>query len=159
MLSKHRFQLVGGIVILAIALAAFIAIYLPSSPALETGGREHCFGEWCIAAQSTAIGAQSVTVGVRVRSDAKQASQRPDHPQAWVIDKAGGQSGGPQHSLDRLLAPGDSYTTTLTFSVSEPGVCPSLLVSEGAWPQFLGLGYAASPFTERVQWRLCEIAK
>ena len=25
-------------------------------------------------------------------------------------------------------------------------------------PAFLGLGYAASPFTARVQWRLCEIA-
>lgn len=157
-MSKHRFQLVGGFVLLAIALAAFIAIAWPGNPAVETGGREHCFAEWCIAPQSTAIGAQTVTVGVRVRSDAKQASQRPDHPQAWVFG-AGRQSGGPQHTLDRLLAPGDSYTTTLTFSVAQPGVCPSLLVSEGAWPQFLGLGYAASPFTEKVQWRLCEIAK
>lgn len=125
---------------------------------METGGREHCFAEWCIAPQSTATGAQTVTVGVRVRSDAKQASQRPDHPQAWVIAAAGGQFGGPQYTLDRLLAPGDSYTTTLSFSVSQPGACPTFLVSEGAWPPFLGLGDAASPFTEEVEWRLCEIA-
>lgn len=46
----------------------------------------------------------------------------------------------------------------LTFSTSHPGTCPRLLVSEGEWPPFLGLGYAASPFTARVEWRLCEIA-
>jgi hypothetical protein len=28
-------------------------------------------------------------------------------------------------------------------------------VSEGAWPPFLGLGYAPSPFTERASWQLC----
>jgi hypothetical protein len=157
MLSKHRFQLVGGFVILAIALAAVITIAWPSKPTTEAGGHEYCFAEWCIAPRSTTEGAQTVTVRVSVRSDAKQASQRPDHPQAWVIDAAGRQIGGPQASLDRLLAPGDSYTTTLTFSVSQPGACPSLLVSEGAWPLFLGLGYAASPFTAKIQWRLCEI--
>jgi hypothetical protein len=157
-LSRFRVQVGGGLVVAAIVVGGAIAITRQSSPTTEAGGHEYCFGEWCIAPRSTTVGAQTVTVRVSVRSDAKQASQRPDHPQAWVLDLAGRQIGGPQHSLDRLLAPGDSYTTTLSFSVSQPGACPRLLVSEGAWPAFLGLGYAASPFTARVQWRLCEIA-
>jgi hypothetical protein len=157
-LSNPTFRLLSGLVIVVIVLAAVIAVGRQGKPTEETAGREHCFAEWCIAPQATTMSVQTVTVGVKVRSDAKQASQKPDHPQAWVIDAAGRQFGGPQHSLDRTLAAGDSYTTTLTFSVSQPGACPSLLVSEGAWPTFLGLGYAASPFTAKVQWRLCEIA-
>ena len=157
-LSIRRPQLLGGALVLVIAMIGVIAVDRVSSPAQEAGGHEYCFGEWCIAPQSTTIGAQAVTVRVRVRSDAKQASQRPDHPQAWVIDAKGGQIGGPQHTLDGLLAPGDSYMANLTFTTSHPGTCPRLLVSEGGWPPFLGLDYAASPFTSRVEWRLCEIA-
>jgi hypothetical protein len=144
-------------VVAAIVVGGAIALSRQNSPTTEAGGHEHCFAEWCIALRSTTVGAQTVVVRVTVRSDAKQASQRPDHPQAWVIDAAGRQIGGPQTSLDRLVAPGDSYTTTLSFGVSRPGACLSLLVSEGAWPPFLGLGYTASPFTAKVQWRLCEI--
>jgi len=141
-----------------IAVVGAIAVNWESSLAQEAGGHEHCFAEWCIAPQSTTIGPQAVTVRVRVRSDAKQASQKPDHPQAWVIDARGRESGGPQHLLDGLVAPDGSYLATLTFTISEPGTCPRLLVSEGGWPPFLGLGYAASPFTARVEWRLCQIA-
>ena len=157
-LSIRRPQLLGGVLVLVVAVVGAIAVDRESSPAQEAGGHEYCFAEWCIAPQSTTIGIEAVTVLVRVRSDAKQASQRPDHPQAWVIDATGRQIGGPQHALDGLLAPGDSYMATLTFSTSQPGTCPRLLVSEGGWPPFLGLGYAASPFTARVEWRLCEIA-
>lgn len=157
-LSRLRPQLLGGVLVLAIAAVGAIAVDRESSPALEAGGHEYCFAEWCIAPESATMGTQAVTVRVRVRSDAKQATQRPDHPQGWVIDATGRQSGGPQHALDRLLASGDSYMATLTFSTSQPGPCPRLLVSEGGWPPFLGLGYAASPFTARVEWRLCEVA-
>jgi len=142
---------------LVIALVGVIAFQREAEPTQEAAGHEHCFAEWCIALQSATIGAQAVTVRMRVRSDAKQASQRPDHPQAWMIDAAGRQIGGPQHALDGLLGPGDSYVTTLTFSTSHAGTCPRLLVSEGGWPSFLGLGYQASPFTARAVWRLCEI--
>jgi hypothetical protein len=157
-LSIGRPQFLGGVLALVVAVVGAIAVDRESSPAKEAGGHEYCFAEWCIAPKSTTIGAQAVTVLVRVRSDAKQASQKPDHPQAWVIDARGRQSGGPQHVLDGPLAPGGSYLATLTFSTSQPGTCPTLLVSEGGWPPFLGLGYAASPFTARVEWRLCEIA-
>ena len=157
-LSIRRPHLLGGVLVLVIAVVGAIAVDRASSLAKEAGGHEHCFAEWCIAPQATTIDIQAVTVRVRVRSDAKQASQRPDHPQAWVIDETSRQIGGPQHALDGLLAPGDSYLATLTFSTSQPGTCPRLLVSEGGWPPFLGMGYAASPFTPRVEWRLCEIA-
>ncbi|HEY1162328.1 MAG TPA: hypothetical protein VGF78_04580 [Candidatus Dormibacteraeota bacterium] len=144
--------------LLGIALAGGIALYTQGSPALEAAGHEHCFAEWCIAPVLSTIEAQSVSVSVRVRSDAKQASQRPDHPQAWVIDASGRKIGGPQHVLDLLVAPGDSYIATITFRTPQPGTCPRLRVSEGGWPSFLGLGYAASPFTSQVEWRLCEIS-
>ena len=158
-LSIRRPQFVGGALALAIAVVGAIAVERESSPTNEAGGHEYCFAEWCLTPQSTTIGSQSVTVRVRVRSDAKQASQRPDHPQAWVIDAKGRQIGGPQPALDEVLSPGDSYVTTMTFNTPQPGDCPSLLASEGAWPAFLGLGYAASPFTARVEWRLCEVAR
>jgi hypothetical protein len=148
--------LIGVVVIAAIVLAG-VVIAWPSAPVLQAGGREYCFAEWCIAPNRVSLDTQTVTVTVTVRSDAKQASQKPDHPQVWVLDAAGRQVGGPQHSLDRLVAPGESYVATLTFSTSQAGTCPRLLVSEGGWPPFLGLGYAASPFTATVEWRLCEI--
>ena len=157
-LSIRRPRLLGLVLVLVIAVAGAIAIDQEISPTKEAGGHEYCFAEWCIAPKSTAMDIQSMTVRVLVRSDAKKASQRPDHPQAWVIDATGRHIGGPQHALDGILAAGDSYVANLTFSTSQPGACPSLLVSEGGWPPFLGLGYAASPFTARVEWRLCEIA-
>jgi hypothetical protein len=154
----RRPQVLGGALVLVIAVVVVIAVAHEGSPEQEPGGREHCFAEWCIAPRSTTIGIQSLTVSVLVRSDAKQASQRPDHPQAWVIDGTGRQIGGAQPSLDGLLEAGDSYIANLTFNTSEPGTCPRLLVAEGGWPSFLGLGYAPSPFTARVEWRLCDLA-
>lgn len=158
-LSIRRRKLLGGILILVIAAATAIAVDRESSPTKEGGGHDYCFAEWCVARQSTAFGSQSVAVRVLVRSDAKQASQRPDHPQAWVIDATGRQIGGPQHALDGMVAPGDSYMASLSFSTPQPGDCSTFLVSEGAWLAFLGLGYASSPFIARVEWRLCEVAR
>jgi hypothetical protein len=154
-----RSRLIGAAVIVAIILAGAIVLTSESIPVAVAGGQEHCFGEWCIAPQRAAFDAQLVTVTLIVRSDAKQASQRPDHPQVWVIDAAGRQVGGPQHSLERLIAPGDVYTSALKFSTSDGGSCPTLRISEGGWPPFLGLGYAASPFTATAEWRLCEVAR
>ena len=151
-------RLIGAAVIAAIVVAAAVVATRQNAPVLETGGHEYCFAEWCIAPTRVSIDTQAVTVTVTVRSDAKQASQRPDHPQVWVIDSAGRQIGGPQPSLDRLISPGDSYTSALTFNTQDAGTCPRLRVSEGAWPAFLGLGYATSPFTASAEWRLCEIA-
>ena len=151
-----RSWLIGVIVIAAIVIAGLFLITRPSAPVHKTGG-EYCFAEWCIAPTQVSVDTQTVTVTVAVRSDAKQASQKPDHPQVWVIDAAGRQVGGPQHSLDRLVTPGESYMATLTFRTSQAGPCPTIVVSEGGWPPFLGLGYAASPFTATVEWRLCEV--
>jgi hypothetical protein len=153
-----RSWLIGATVTVAIVLVGAIAFTWPRNPAVVPGGQEHCFGEWCIAPQSAAMDSQMMTVTVKVRSDAKQASQRPDHPEVWVIDAAGRQFGGPQPSIDRLVGPGDTYTSTLTFNTPDPGTCPRLRISEGGWPPFLGLGYSASPFTATVEWRLCEVA-
>jgi len=143
--------------VLGITVVGAIVAVQESSPIRETGAHEYCFAEWCVTPQSTAIDIQAVTVRVVVRSDAKQASQRPDHPQAWLTDATGRPIGGPQPSLDDQLGPGDSYVAALVFQTSRPGGCPIVTVSEGGWPAFLGLGYTPSPFTTRVQWRTCEI--
>jgi hypothetical protein len=150
--------LLAAVVVSLVALVGGIALNQEGSPVPMAGANEYCFAEWCIAPRAASIGLLAIVVNVRVRSDAQHVSQRPDHPQAWVIDASGRQIGGPQHTLDGIVGPGDTYTAALTFDTSHPGTCPALLVSEGAWPPFLGLGYAASPFTTRVQWRLCDIA-
>jgi hypothetical protein len=149
--------LVAVLVLGIIVVGAIVAVQ-GSSPLREPGTNEYCFAEWCITPQSATTDGHGITIQVRVRSDAKQASQRPDHPQAWLIEATGGQIGGPQPSLDDQLGPGDSYVATLGFNTSQPGACPMLMVSEGGWPPFLGLGYTPSPFTTRVDWRVCETA-
>jgi hypothetical protein len=115
---------------------------------------EFCFAEWCVTPTTYVPGTNVARVAVHVRSDAKAASQRPDHPQAWLT-ASGVLAGGPQTDLDRLIGPGESYDTTLAFSIRSAGTCPRLQMSEGAWPSFLGLGYTPSPFSERVDWPLC----
>lgn len=117
--------------------------------------REFCFAEWCITPTAYRPGPESAEVAVHVRSDAKAAAQRPDHPQAWLVGQSGAPTGGPQAGLDRTIGPGESYDASLVFAVGAGGACPRFLVSEGGWPPFLGLGYAPSPFTERVDWPLC----
>ncbi len=116
--------------------------------------REFCFAEWCIAPTSYQQTGGASEVVVHVRSDAKAASQRPDRPQAWLVEQSGTKTGGRQPNLERLLGPGESYDSTLSFPVT-PSACPWLAIGEGAWPSFLGLGYAPSPFTETVDWPLC----
>jgi hypothetical protein len=117
--------------------------------------REFCFAEWCVTPTAYRPGPGSAGVAVHVRSDAKAATQRPDHPQAWLVEQSGALAGGPQAGLDRAIGPGQSYDLSLVFADGAGGACPRFLVSEGGWPPFLGLGYAPSPFTERVDWPLC----
>jgi hypothetical protein len=140
-----------------LAVAGLMAVMFAAGATIHhvSYQQEFCFAEWCVAPTSYAPGTVEVQVGVHVRSDAKAASQRPDHPQAWLVQQSGSQTGGPQATLDRLVGPGDSYEATLVFPAPSSRACPRLLMSEGAWPSLLGLGYAPSPFTERVDWPLC----
>jgi hypothetical protein len=61
-----RRRLLGGVLVLAIAVVGAIVVDQESGPAQEAGGNEYCFAEWCIAPESTTIGIQEVTVRVRV---------------------------------------------------------------------------------------------
>jgi hypothetical protein len=139
----------------AAALALLATHWDGGPPQAMAGVERHCFAEWCIAPVSAAAGAGSVSVQVEVTSTARAASQRPDHPQAWLALDSGRQAGGPQPALDRQVGPGESFRTVLVFKIA--GGCPALIVSEGGWPPFLGLGYAPSPFTARARWRVCDI--
>jgi hypothetical protein len=156
--TPRRLWRLLGLVLLTFALAgALIGLTEGGGPRIQKGNAEFCFAEWCLQPMSALPGPSGASVVLKVRSDAKSASQRPDHPQVWLVGTQARTSGGPQPALDRLIAAGDSFETTLAFHLSAPGSCPGLLVNEGAWPSFLGLGHASSPFTERVAWRLCDI--
>lgn len=142
---------------LLIAVGAIVQLTSGSAPRPQPSDREFCFGEWCIRPVSATWSPTLVRVQVRVRSDAKAVAQRPDHPQAWLVDADTRRTGGQQPSLERSIGPGESFVTSLSFATASPNGCFGLVVAEGGWPPFLGLGYAASPFTERVQWRICNL--
>ena len=157
MLSGRRRVRIAAALALVIVVAGGIVLMQGNGAVREPGGHEYCFAEWCVAPLSAATGDQAVTVRMQVRSDTKQASQSPDHPQAWLVDASARQVGGPQPALAGRMGPGDSYVATLVFKTADAGECPTLVVSEGGWPAFLGLGYAPSPFTTRVEWRVCKL--
>ena len=145
------------VLVIVIGIAVGLQVAGGSSPHAQPSDREFCFAEWCIKPMSATWSPHLVKVVTRVRSDARAISQRADHPQAWLVDSDSRRTGGPQTTLDRLVAPGESYEATLDFATTSPNTCFGLLVSEGAWPPWLGLGYAPSPFTEKVQWRICNL--
>lgn len=142
----------AGVLIVVLIVAGLTLQGLQAHP--QGDHAEFCFAEWCIAPTSIDVRGRSTVVHAVVRSSALAMSQRPDHPQAWLVDVQGRQVGGPQPALDRRLDPGQSFDTDLSFT-SAVSTCQTFVVSEGAWPTFLGLGYTPSPFTERVGWRLC----
>lgn len=141
------------VVALAVAVAGLTLLGL--QPHQQPDHQEFCFAEWCIAPTALASSSSQTVVHVQVRSSAIAATQRPDHPQAWLVDANGRMIGGPQERLNGALGPQQEYTADLAFPVVA-GRCTTFVVSEGAWPPFLQLGYAPGPFGERAGWRLCE---
>ena len=148
--------------VIAIFSAALVGVLLAIvgftiwglQPHEQDDHRRFCFGEWCVMPTTLTSVSSSTVVRVSVRSDAIASTQRPDHPQAWLVDRDGRMTGGPQGQLDLAVGPQQEYSVDLTFRVAAAG-CLTFLVSEGAWPSFLHLGYAPSPFSERASWRLC----
>jgi hypothetical protein len=143
---------VAAMLLIVLALAGLTLLGL--QPHHQSDRQTFCFAEWCVTPVALRPQTESTEVDVRVSSQAKTASQRPDHPQAWVAVTGGRAAGGPQPALDRLLGPGAAYLVALRFS-TDSAPCFTFTVSEGGWPPFLGLGYAPSPFTERADWQLC----
>jgi hypothetical protein len=142
----------AGLIILVLAVAGLTV--WGQQPHQQRDHDEFCFAEWCIAPNGVTQGQSTTAVEVEVRSHAISATQRPDHPQAWLVDQQGHVTGGPQPRLSGAIGPQQDYKTELAFPLVSSG-CASFIVSEGAWPPFLGLGYAPSPFTERASWQLC----
>jgi hypothetical protein len=138
-----------------VALLLLLFTWQGLQPHHQPDSARFCFGEWCLAPLGARASGDSTVVLVRVSSDARVVSQRPDHPQAWLRRADGREAGGPQPPLSGRIGPGASYVATLTFGVRPDGRCMTLTATEGGWPPFLGLGYATSPFTERVDWQLC----
>lgn len=146
----------------AIASAVLIILMLAvagltvwgQQPHHQLGHDEFCFAEWCIAPTAITRSDSTTAVEVEVSSQALSATQRPDHPQAWLADQQGHVVGGPEPRLSGAIGPGQDYKTELVFRLVSTA-CTSFIVSEGTWPSFLNLGYAPSPFTERASWDLC----
>ena len=142
----------GALIILALAVATLTV--WGQQPHQQRDHAEFCFAEWCIAPISLTQRDASTAIDVEVQSQAMSATQRPDHPQAWLVDARGDLIGGPQPRLGVAIGPQQDYSTQLSFPVVTIR-CTTFIVSEGAWPPFLALGYAPSPFTERASWQLC----
>lgn len=142
----------------ALALVLVVAVIglsvLAQQPHPQPDHGTFCFAEWCITPIGLQANESTTLVDLVVDSTARSATQRPDHPQAWIVGPDGRMTGGPQPQLDGAIRPQQQYTVQLRFGVTTAG-CATFLVSEGAWPPFLRLGYAPSPFTERASWRLC----
>ena len=143
----------AGLAILMLLVIAGLT-FLGLKPHPQPDDQRFCFAEWCIAPAGITASVSTTVVHVNVSSDALSATQRPDHPQAWLDGGRGLMVGGPQSKLDARIGPGQRYSADLTFAVSTTR-CATFTVSEGAWPPFLGLGYTPSPFTERAAWNLC----
>ena len=141
-----------GLLIMVLAGAGLTLVGL--QPHEQSDDDSFCFAEWCIAPAALSNEGSVSVVHVQVHSDAKSSTQRPHHPQAWLLDLQGRMVGGPQIQLSEPVGPGAGYSVDLLFAVAIHG-CSTFIVSEGAWPSFLGLGYAPSPFTEIVSWHLC----
>ena len=142
-----------GLVLIALALAGLTLRGL--QPRHQPDRQKFCFAEWCVTPIAIRSDSRSITVQVRVSSEARMRTQRPDHPQAWLRGADSNLIGGPQPALGRAIGPGAAYLATLTFPIAPGSGCMDFTVAEGGWPPFLGLGYSPSPFTERVVWRLC----
>src|SRR5262249_7381591 len=147
---------VGVAAIVVLAAAGVIAglTIAAMQPQQQHGLTRFCFAEWCIQPVAARTASDQTFVDVRVASTARAASQRPDHPPAWLTDSRGHSAGGPQSLLEREVGPGETYSARLVFAGAVSG-CADFVVAEGAWLPFLGLGYAPSPFTERASWRIC----
>ncbi len=142
--------------VLVVVIAAAGLTLLAEQPHAQPDHSRFCFAEWCVAPLAMALAGSTTTVRVEVSSTALGITQRPDHPQAWLVDSAGRSTGGPAIALDRAIGPGASYDADLAYPAAAGG-CASFVVAEGGWPPALGLGYAPSPFTERASWRLCPL--
>jgi hypothetical protein len=147
--------LVVAVAVLLVVLALLGLTLRGLQPQHQPDRAKFCFAEWCVTPVAIQPGGTESVVQLRVSSEARAVTQRPDHAQAWLSGADGRETGGPQPGLQRAIGPGAAYLATLRFPVAATAACLTLTVSEGAWPPFLGLGYAPSPFTERVDWRLC----
>jgi hypothetical protein len=141
-----------GLLLPVLAVAGFTL--LGFQPHEQPEHEQFCFAEWCIAPTALTHAGSISVVRVQVRSDARSSTQRPDHPQAWLVDPQGRMVGGPVTELSGPVGPQAGYAADLSFAVATTR-CSTFVVSEGAWPSFLGLGYTPSPFTERASWHLC----
>jgi hypothetical protein len=150
---RRTVAIASAVVVILVLAVAGLTVW-GQQPHQQPDHNQFCFAEWCIAPTAVTHTRSTTAVDVEVRSQAISATQRPDHPQAWLVDQHGRLIGGPQARLNEAIEPEQDYSTELVFPLVTAR-CATFLVSEGAWPSFLGLGYAPSPFTERARWQLC----
>lgn len=121
-------------------MTVFAAVSLSSRRVDLSIGTEQCFDDWCAAVTGAIRNPGSVDVNLAVRSKARRATFRPDHPKIHLIDLAtehlvapASEDGPP---LAQRLAPGDHFEKHYRFPAN--GVTePAILVEEGTGPPLI----------------------
>ena len=106
-------------------------------------GQPKCFDDWCVTVTRADHDDTGAVVEVKVKSQARRAHMRPDHPRIEVLDLRGRvftplSADGPP--LNKQLAPGEEFTASFQFKVAGDLLHPVVLVSEGGWLTRLIIG-------------------
>jgi len=106
------------LIVLLLAVVGFTTWGL--QPHEQPDHQQFCFAEWCIMPTALTRGASSTVVQVVLRSTALSVTQRPDHPQAWLVDGQGRMTGGPQEQLNAAIGPQQERSADLPLQVVLP---------------------------------------
>jgi hypothetical protein len=106
--------------------AAVIAVSLATPRMIVTGGDSYCYDLWCIAVQkvtATPAGQNTLyTIQVRLSSDANRVKTSAGNALPYLLDDQGHRFSLAQDPsvtpMDTTLSPGESVTTSVTFTAS-----------------------------------------
>lgn len=153
----------GGMLVWLVVYGALLFGFAWFTPqTILVSGQEHCFDEMCFAvtrANSVATAqANTITVTLRLRNAALHTAQKPDHPDAYLVDQRGKSyqpsAAGQQPVWDQQLPAGTMQERTLSFVVPAHINVPYLIVTEGSFPAPLIIGNENSPFHKKTEFRL-----
>jgi hypothetical protein len=125
-------------------------------------GREECFDDMCFsvtaASSTTSAKGDSITVTLRLRNAARRAAEKPDHPDAYLVDREGHsyfpQAVGQQPLWNQPLQPGEIQDRALRFQVPGADQPLYLVVTEGSFPSPLIIGDDNSPVHAKTKFLL-----
>jgi hypothetical protein len=133
-----------------------LAVGATSRPEYLADGQWKCFDDWCVtvvSADAAVSGAADRLVVLQVWNSARRVTQRPDHPQAFLLtDGRATPISAP--GLDQRLDAGRKATVRVLLRVPRQAADPLLLVTEGGFPARLVIGDENSPGHAKSVWSL-----